>query len=188
MPGFNSFLLGRGHFTSYVPDSPPSSDSDSEPEAVQAAMRRVEKQQNAKVTTLFDTSLTRLFVEHSHETMKKLRDKLKEQDERFHDAGLASKQERKVLLQAFAEANRIILRDGGATLSKMNCTTGPLEDLAEGLRVLGRVVGEIGEKMDVQDAERLQKVLRNEVGKPLVELVRAFRGALEDRSVWRKAE
>ena len=185
MPGFTSFLVGRGHFSSYRPDSPSPPESDSEPEVVRKAMRRTEKQQARKVTTLYDTTMSRPSVERSHEAMKKLQAEIQIQIERFHDAGLASGKERQGLLDAFAENNATILRGCWDMLRRLEVTSGPVEDLQEGLRVLGQLMGEQEGEMDLAAAEQIFMVYRNEVGKPLSDMSRKFGRALEDRRVWR---
>ncbi|KAF2831700.1 hypothetical protein CC86DRAFT_402206 [Ophiobolus disseminans] len=187
MPGFTSFLLGHPPFKSLKPDSPPPSNSDSEPEPVRAAMRRAEKINARKVTTLHGTVLTRPAVERSHVAMLNLQAELNDQIERFHNAGLATRKERKDLLKEFEEWNNIILRTGGEVLRKLDVSTGPVEDLEEGLRVLGRLVGEHHDgKMGLEDAEKVFKVIRNAVGKPLGEMCGVFGRALGDKGAWER--
>lgn len=185
MPGFNSFLIGRGPFV-LRPDSTPPPDSDSETEVIRKAVRRQQKTQNAKVTTLYDVTMSRPAVQRGHEAMLKLRIKLKEQGERLHDAGLAKPKDRRVILATFTDANNLVLQDGGAVLRVLSTTTGPVEDLAEGLRILGRLMGEIEGKMGLEDAEKMQGVYRREIGKPLREMCGVFGQALEDRGIWRR--
>jgi hypothetical protein len=185
MPGFNSFLLGRGPFV-LRPDSTPPPDSDSETEVVRKAVRRQQKIQNAKVTTIYDITMSHPTVQRGHEAMLILRKDLTEQGERLHDAGLAKLKERKVILATFADANNSVVRDGGALLRVLSITTGPVEDLAEGLRILSRLMGAIEGKMGLEDAEKMQAVYRRKIRKPLREMCGLFGQALEDRRAWRK--
>lgn len=188
MPGFTSHLLARTPFTLRPSSPPPPSDSDSESEIVRAAMRRAQKSQNAKVTTLYDTTMTRPTVERSYQAMKRLQATLTEQAERLHDAGLAKPKERKAMLEEFAVANREVLRDGGALLRMVKVHGGPVGDLAEGLRILGCVMGEAEEKMGLEDAEKVMGVYGREIGEPLGEMGRKFGAVLGDRRAWRKKD
>jgi hypothetical protein len=191
MPGFNSFLLGNGPFTSFRPDTPPQPDSDSEPEAVRKVLRRKQRRQAAQVTTLYGTTMSRKDVEATRTALEHLQHDVSTQMERFHDASISDPKARPLILRVFVETNNAILRYGAAILRRFEVKTGPIEDFQAGLGDLGRVSGirlNGDAPLDVDGVLEIVGMYRAGIVKPLGDMVKGFGKALASEKGWRPKE
>ncbi|EDU50931.1 hypothetical protein PtrSN002B_008955 [Pyrenophora tritici-repentis] len=188
MPGFTSFILGHGHFTSFKPDSPPPSDYDSEPETAKSKKRRLqeERRRAKQVSSFYDTTQSRANMEKMLGVARSLYAEISAQIDLFHDLGLV--EEKGAIIREFETGNGRIIAGAKEILDRFEKGggRGVVKELEAGAAELRRVVttGSEGDAMDRCVMLEVLSVYRMLVIGPVKQMKKDMKTALRKKKGW----
>lgn len=186
MPGFTSFLLGRGLLGADQDATEPHSDDEFESEASKKYRLQQERRRARRLSRFYGTVMTRKDTEHTLALLKQLKSNIDTQIERFHDMGVASEKKRKEGIKEFTMLSQGILKDGVKVADQFGNPQGPSQTFSEGFTELNRAMVAARQengKVDFGDVESIVTVYQ-QIKKPLGEMIKDIGKALGKKEAW----